>query len=643
MSVIACLSSTVDPSYFRSARDSGIDPRGFNDRLPTRSVLRVAWLSRTGQTSRDARNRGFNKRCSYSNLTGLQWAKVLELIAMNRAFSLRVLSLLLVCVLIRPQANASNPVYGRKAMVVAEEERAADVGRDVLRSGGNAVDAAVAVGFALAVTYPVAGNIGGGGFMLIRMADGRTTFIDFREKAPAKATHDMYLDASGKLTDESTIGWRSVGVPGTVRGLELAHKKYGHKPWAELIKPAVDLATNGFPFSDWPMLVYREEASSDLSRFPETKRIFLKGGAFYDWQETFRQPDLGQTLDRIARLGARDFYDGETAHLLAAAMQKNGGLITLSDLHDYQAVERTPLEGDYNGYHIITSPPPSSGGVGLLQMLAILSTTGYEKSGAGSAQSYHYLAEVMRRSFADRNEYLGDPDFVKNPVSSLLDPAYVRARRATINPEHATPSDQVNPGLPAAGEGTDTTHYSIVDEQGNAVAVTYTLNGAFGSGVTVPGAGFLLNNEMDDFAAKPGTPNQFGLVQGERNAIGPGKRPLSSMTPTILLKDNKAFLVLGAPGGPTIITAVLQVIVNVIDFGMNVQEAVDFPRMHHQWKPDRLDVESGISPDTIALLKQMGYPVRHVPGLASVEAILISNGWLQGGHDARAMGKAAGY
>jgi gamma-glutamyltranspeptidase/glutathione hydrolase len=561
-----------------------------------------------------------------------------------RDHSQRLLSLLLVLSLVTPGAEARQPVYVRKAMVVAQEELATDVGVAVLRSGGNAVDAAVAVGFALAVTHPYAGNIGGGGFMLIRLANGHATFIDFREKASGKASHDMYLDASGKPTDDSVVGWRSVGVPGTVRGFELAHKKYGHKPWAELVQPAVDLATKGFPVSHYQMDSWRRYGSL-LAQFPESNRIFLKGGAYYDWQEVFRQPELARTLDRIARLGASDFYDGETAHLLADAMSKNHGEITLADLHDYQAVERVPLEGDYKGYQIITSPPPSSGGVGLLQMLAMLNTTGYGKTGAGSAESYHYLAEVMRRYYADRNEYLGDPDFVKNPIASLLDPAYVRARRATIDPEHATPSEKVNPSLSAGGEGADTTHYSIVDEEGNAVAVTYTLNGAYGSGASVPGAGFLLNDEMDDFAAKPGSPNMFGLVQGEKNAIAPGKRPLSSMVPTIILKDGKPFLVVGAPGGSTIITAVLQVIVNVVDFGMNVQDAVDFPRIHHQWKPDRLDVDAGVSPDTITLLERMGYQVEdaHPRVYARVEAILISNGSLQGGHDDRGNGKAAGY
>jgi gamma-glutamyltranspeptidase/glutathione hydrolase len=559
----------------------------------------------------------------------------------TKRWARRSLSLLLMLALAVPVAEGHDPVYGRKAMVVAQEDLATAVGVSVLHAGGNAVDAAIAVGFALAATHPFAGNLGGGGFMLIRMADGRATFVDFREKAPSKASRDMYLDAKGNPTNDSLLGWRSVGVPGTVRGFELAHNKYGRMAWADLVNPAVALAERGFPVSRWQMSSWRRAAPL-LSQFPESQRIFLKGGAFYDWQETFRQPELARTLGRIARLGGQDFYEGETAHLLAASMAENGGLITLADLRDYKAVERTPLEGDYKGYRIITSPPPSSG-VGLLQMLALLNGTGYEKYGAGSAEAYHYMAEVMRRFYADRNQYLGDPDFVQNPISALLDPAYVQSRRATIDPDRATPRDQVNPGLPAGSEGTDTTHYSIVDQEGNAVAVTYTLNGGYGSGVTVPGAGFLLNDEMDDFAAKPGAPNMFGLVQGEKNAIAPGKRPLSSMAPTIILKDGKPFLVLGTPGGPTIITAVLQVILNVIDFGMNVQDAVDFPRVHHQWKPDRLDAEAGVSPDTIALLKRMGYSVEDAQALARVEAIEVSDGWVQGGHDGRGPGKAEGY
>jgi gamma-glutamyltranspeptidase / glutathione hydrolase len=557
----------------------------------------------------------------------------------------RILAVLLTFALILPGLDARQPTYARKAMVVTEEDLATEVGVSILRTGGNAVDAAVAVGLALAVTHPYAGNIGGGGFMLIRMADGRTTFIDFREKAPAAATHDMYLNASGTPTRDSVEGWRAAGVPGTVRGLALANKKYGREPWAELVKPAVALATNGFPVSKWQMDSWHR-SSPLLSKFPESKRIFLKDGAYYDWQETFKQPELARTLDRIAHLGPADFYDGETARIIASETAKNGGLITLADLHNYQAVERTPLEGDYKGYHIITSPPPSSGGVGVLQMLAILNGTGYEKFGAGSAVSYHYIAEAMRSYFADRSKYLGDPDFVNVPVAALLAPEYIASRRATIRPDSATPAEQIAPGLTGAGEGSNTTHYSIVDPEGNAVAVTYTLNNGYGSGVTVPGTGFLLNDEMDDFAAKPGEPNMFGLVQGENNAIAPGKRPLSSMTPTIILKDGKPFMVLGAPGGPVIITAVLQVVLNVIDFGMNPQDAVDFPRIHDQWKPDRLDTESTVSPDTIAQLQHMGYQTRTAdPGeKARVEVILISDGWLQGAVDGRgAGGKAEGY
>jgi gamma-glutamyltranspeptidase/glutathione hydrolase len=564
---------------------------------------------------------------------------------MKNSRELRSLAIFLGALLLAPPpVDAHEPVYARKGMVVAQEPLAADVGVAVLKSGGNAIDAAVAVGFALAVTYPYAGNLGGGGFMLIRLADGRTTFIDFRETAPLKSSRNMYLDAAGNLTKDSLIGWRASGVPGTVRGLELAQKKYGSRPWSELLQPAIKLASEGFPISHLQMQSFRANTDS-FSQFPESKRTFLKGGSFYDWNDNFQQPDLARTLERIARDGSRDFYEGETAHVLASEMERNGGIINRQDLREYQAVERKPLEGDYHGYHIITSPPPSSGGVGILQMLAMLEGTGYEKSGPGSAASYHYLAEVMRRFYADRNEYLGDPDFVKNPIAALLDPAYIRARRATIDPVLATPSDQINPGLPTVREGSDTTHYSIADEQGNVVAVTYTLNAAYGSKVTVPGLGFLLNDEMDDFAAKPGSPNLFGLVQGETNAIAPGRRPLSSMVPTIVLKDGKPFLVLGAPGGSTIITAVMQVMLNVMDFGMNVQDAIDFPRVHHQWKPDRLAFEHGVSPDTIALLKKAGYSIEEAKPvvLARVEAILISSGWLQGGHDDRGTGKAVGY
>jgi gamma-glutamyltranspeptidase/glutathione hydrolase len=528
-------------------------------------------------------------------------------------------------------------------MVVAQEPIAADVGLAVLKAGGNAVDAAVAVGFALAVTYPFAGNIGGGGFMLARLADGRSTFIDFREQAPAGASHDMYLDAAGKVTRDSLVGWRAAGVPGTVRGLELAHKKYGKRPWASLVNPSVKLARKGFPVSYSMMRSLKD--SKLLAEFPESNRIFLKGGSFYDIDQKLRQPDLARTLSRIAKHGSRDFYEGRTAQSLAREMAKNGGLITLDDLRNYKAVERKPLEGDYKGHHILTAPPPSSGGIGILQMLGMLENSGYERSGPGSAAAIHFVTETMRRYYADRSQYLGDPDFVKVPVRALLDQGYIRNRAATIDPAHATSSAELGPGLGAAPESTETTHFSVVDQDGNAVAVTYTLNGGYGNGVTVPGLGFLLNNEMDDFAAKPGEPNMFGLVQGESNAITPGKRPLSSMVPTIVLKDGKPYLVLGAPGGSRIITAVMQVMVNVIDFHMNVQEAVDNPRFHHQWKPDRLELEKGFSPDTISILKAKGHKIDddHPAVIARVEAILIEGGWLQGGQDGRGSGKVSGY
>ncbi len=542
-----------------------------------------------------------------------------------------------------PRSAAREPVRARHGMVTAQEPLATDVGVQVLQAGGNAVDAAIAVGFALAVTHPYAGNLGGGGFMLIRFADGRSTFLDFRERAPQKASRNMYLDSSGKPTRESLDGWKSAGVPGTVRGFELAHRKYGTRKWTDLVQPAAALAAQGFQVSY--SLAESLKGARNLSQSPDSKRIFQKNGTYWQPGETLAQPELARTLNRIAQNGAKEFYEGETAQKLAEAMARNGGLITLADLKNYTAVERAPLTGSHRGYGIIAAPPPSSGGVGILQMLGMLEGSGYEKSGFGSASEIAYVAEVMRRYYADRSQYLGDPDFGKLPVKGLLDPAYIRRRRDSIDPKHATPSAQILPGLPADRDGGETTHYNVVDAQGNAVAVTYTLNEGYGNGITVPDLGFLLNDEMDDFAAKPGSPNAFGLVQGELNSIQPGKRPLSSMTPTILTRDGKFFMAVGAPGGSRIISAVLQVILNVVDFGMNAQDAVDAPRIHHQWQPDKLYLEPGISPDTVALLKSRGYAVDHSPGLvlARVEAIVNSGGWLQGGSDGRASGKAAGY
>lgn len=540
--------------------------------------------------------------------------------------------------------GARQPVRARHGMVVAMESIAADVGVEVLKKGGNAIDAAVAVGFAMSATHPYAGNLGGGGYMLIRLADGRTTFIDFREKAPEKASHDMYLDLEGNLTRDSIEGWRSSGVPGTVRGFELAQSRYGRLKWAEAIAPAIELASKGFPVSY--ALAEMLKGSRGLGKNEESRRIFQKGGDFYDPGDVFVQPDLAQTLTRIAKGGANEFYEGDTARTLAAQMEKNGGLITLSDLKHYAAIERTPLTGSYRNYTIVTAPPSSSGGIVLLQMLGMLDGTGYEKARFGSAATIHFVAEAMRRAYADRNTYVGDPDFMTVPIAGLLDPVYLAKRRASIDPERATPSSGIAPGRPAESEHTETTHYSVVDSEGNAVAVTYTLNGGFGNGITVPGLGFLLNNEMDDFASKPGQPNGFGLVQGEANAIGPGRRPVSSMVPTIILRDGKLFMTAGAPGGSRIPTAVLQVILNVLDFGMNVQDAVDAPRFHHQWLPDRLSLEPGISPDTAALLKARGYDVDYLSGpvLAQVAAIVRDAGWLQGASDGRSpMGKASGY
>ena len=537
---------------------------------------------------------------------------------------------------------ARQPEHAKHAMVVTQEPLAADVGLRVLQSGGNAIDAAVAIGFALAVTYPFAGNLGGGGFMLIRLADGRSTFIDFREKAPLAATRNMYLDSKGNVSEDSLVGWRAAGVPGTVRGLELAHEKYGRKAWAELLNPAIGLASEGYPVS-YSMDASLKNSAGLLSRFPESKRILL--GVHYG--DRLIQPELAATLKRIRDRGASDFYDGETAQKLATAMSANGGLITLEDLKKYQAEESEPLRGHYRGYEIITSPPPSAGGIGLLQMLGMLEGSGYEKSGAGSAASIHYVAEVMRRFYADRSEYFGDPDFYKVPVTKLTDPKYIASRRATIDPLHATPSDRIRPGNLNVREGTETTHFNVVDSEGNAVAVTYTLNNGYGSGATVPGLGFLLNDEMDDFAAKPGTENLFHLIQGEANAIQPGKRPVSSMAPTIVLRDGKLFLMLGAPGGSRIINGVLQVLLNVVDFHMNGQDAVDWPRFHHQWMPDVLYVEQGISPDTVNILRAMGHkvsPLESTSGVvARVEAILNDGGWLEGAADPRGNAKAEGY
>jgi len=529
-------------------------------------------------------------------------------------------------------------------MVATVEPHATDVGVSVLRSGGNAVDAAVAVGFALAVTHPSAGNLGGGGFMLIRFADGRTTFIDFRERAPAKATPNMYLGKDGKATTDSDLGYLASGVPGTPRGLELAQRKYGVKSWADVVEPALRLAEKGFVVSyDLAHQLKSKSHQNRLSQFSESKRIFLRNGRLYEPGEVFVQHELARTLKRLMKNSAADFYEGETAHLLVSDMQAHGGLITMDDLHQYRPVERTPLTGSYRDYTIITAPPPSSGGMGILQMLDMLEPTTFTDAGAGSAQTTHFMAEAMRRYFADRSRYLGDPDFSASPAF-LLKPDYIAARRQTIDPNHVTASSSMAPGVPPGYESKQTTHYSVIDAAGNAVAVTYTLNGSFGSGVTVPGAGFLLNNEMDDFSLKAGVTNQGELsYSGEANSILPHKTPLSSMTPTIVLHNGKLYAVLGSPGGPTIINTVLEVLVNLIDFKMNVADALAAPRFHHQWMPDRLQVERGFSPDTIARLRAMGHKVEVINHQGEVAAIVMNGDWLEGAADPRTEGTAAGY
>jgi gamma-glutamyltranspeptidase/glutathione hydrolase len=457
----------------------------------------------------------------------------------------------------------------------------------------------------------------------------------------------MYLGPDGKPTRDSVLGYMAAGIPGTVRGLEYANKKYGKKAWAELVHPAVELAAQGFPLSY--ALAQSLRNTREFERFPESRRIFQRDGKFYEPGDVFAQPELARTLERIEKQGSKGFYEGETAQLLARDMAAHGGLITEADLKNYTVHERATLTGSYKGYTILTAPPPSSGGIGILQMLGMLEDTGFEKGGAGSASAVHYMTEAMRRYFADRSEHLGDSDFFKVPTAALLDPKYIAKRRATIDPVRATPSAEIKPAAFTGKESNETTHYTIADSEGNIVCVTYTLNGGYGSKVTAAGLGFLLNNEMDDFAAKPGVPNMYGLIQGEGNSIAPGKTPLSAMTPTIVLKDGRPVLALGSPGGPTIINSVLEVIINVLDFGMNVQDAVNWPRFHHQWLPDELRMEPGYSPDTVALLEQRGYTVKRVSeqgrpiSQGEVAAIHWNNGWLEGAPDPRTEATAEGH
>ncbi|MBC3374946.1 gamma-glutamyltransferase [Pseudomonas sp. SWRI92] len=522
------------------------------------------------------------------------------------------------------QAASQAPVAAENGMVVTAQHLATHVGVDVLKNGGNAVDAAVAVGYALAVVYPAAGNLGGGGFMTLQMADGRKTFLDFREKAPLAATADMYLDKDGNVVPElSTRGHLAVGVPGTVSGMELALKKYGSKPRAELIAPAIKFAEEGFVLEQGDVDLLETATEVFKKDMRDSGAIFLHNGEPMQAGQKLVQKDLAKTLREISTKGADGFYKGWVADALVTSSQANKGIITQADLDKYKTRELAPVECDYRGYHIISAPPPSSGGVVLCQIMNILDGYPMKDLGFHSAQGMHYQIEAMRHAYVDRNSYLGDPDFVQNPIDHLLDKNYAAKLRAAIEPQKAGDSNKIKPGV-APHEGSNTTHYSIVDQWGNAVSVTYTLNDWFGAGVMASKTGVMLNDEMDDFTAKVGVPNMYGLVQGEANAIAPGKAPLSSMSPTIVTKDGKTVMVVGTPGGSRIITATLLTILNVIDYGMNLQEAVDAPRFHQQWMPEETNLETfAASPDTLKLLESWGHKFAGPQDPNHIAAILV--------------------
>lgn len=546
---------------------------------------------------------------------------------------------------------APAPARGRHTMVASQHELASKIGVDILRRGGNAVDAAIAVGIALAVVYPEAGNIGGGGFMLIRKTSGETRAIDYREMAPKAAHRNIYVDGKGELVrgeGSSTVGYRASGVPGTLAGFDLAFKKYGSGKlrWADLVRPSRAIAQNGYVLS-YRLAELFKSYKDTLEDYEDSKRIFLNNGKFFEEGDVLRQPELAATLARIERHGARDFYTGRTARLIADDMKANNGLITLDDLRNYVAKERTPLEGSYRGHKVISMPPPSSGGVVMMQVLNILEHYDVRKMQTNSAAKYHVLAESMRRAFADRAEYMADPDFANVPAAQLIDKKYAEQRRSSIDLTRASASRDIKFGEASGVEPMETTHYTVVDRDGTVVTNTYTINDLYGSRVTIKGTGVLMNDEMDDFAARPGRANMFGLVQGERNKVEPGKRPLSSMTPTIVLrKDGSLWFALGARGGPRIISAVMQTVINVIDHDMDIQEAIDAPRIHHQWLPDQINYEPyGMSPDTMNVLTGYGHKFADGPGyIASATGIMIDEkGVRLGAIDSRSDGLAVGY
>lgn len=533
-----------------------------------------------------------------------------------------------------------------EATVVTADRYASEVGKEILQKGGNAVDAAVAVQFALAVTLPRAGNIGGGGFMIIRLENGETAALDFRETAPAAASRDMYIVNGRYQSDLSRHGALAVGVPGTVDGMLKAHERYGRLPWDVVMEPAIRLAEEGYEltFSQMESLNGNKER---FLNFPSSLKYFIKkDSSDYREGEIFVQEDLAETLKRISRFGREGFYAGPVADAIVNEMKRNNGLITYEDLYNYKSKWREPLVAKYKDYKLFLMPPPSSGGIVMAQVLEMLEDYNVSELGHNSAAYVHLLTEALRRSFADRAYFLGDPDFWEVPLEELISEPYNEKRMRTYNPKRATSSSEIAHGeIRILEESSETTHFSIVDEDGNAVAVTTTLNGSFGSNLTVDGAGFLLNNEMDDFSAQPGRPNMFGLIGGEANAIQPGKRMLSSMTPTIVTKNGKLYMVLGAAGGPRIISATIQSFLNVAEFGMRMQQATAAPRVHHQWLPDMIQIDNfGLNPDTEKILKKMGHNIFELPTIGRTHNIFIDeNGKLYSGVDPRGDGYATGY
>ncbi len=538
-----------------------------------------------------------------------------------------------------------HPVVAQNGMIATEQELASQIGLDILKRGGNAVDAAVGIGFALAVALPNAGNLGGGGFMMVHDArTGKDVALDFREMAPKKASRDMYLDASGKVIDgKSLYTHYAVGVPGTVAGLTHALKNWGTMPLAKVIAPAAALADKGFPVSQTLGKILEQEKKT-MGQWPATRAIFWKNGAPLKAGDRLVQKELARSIRSIGQQGPKVFYEGAIARRIAAEMAPHDGAITMDDLRSYKVVEREPVRGTYRGFQVVTMPPPSSGGAHLVQILNMLEPLPIASWGSNSAQTIHYMAESMKLAYADRSEYLGDSDFVKVPLKALTSKAYAASLLKSIDPQLARSGKGIKPGNLQPYESDQTTHFSVVDKAGNAVAVTYTLNTNFGSGIVASGTGIMLNNEMDDFSAKPGVANAYGLIGGEANAIAAGKRPLSSMTPTLVLKDGKPFLVTGSPGGARIITTVLQTVMNVVDFGMNPAEAASTPRVHHQWTPDELRIEKGLSPDTIALLKARGHNPVVKASMGRTQTIELRDGQLYGYSDPRNPdGKTLGY